>query len=111
MKPTVTLIVGGVITSGDLTNWNTLEVLPRHRFRICLYCGHDALSNLEETMTSVFANRVLFLAVSSGTWGLIGIVLLLVLCCGGMLFGMRGMGNRPDGTDKARDRKPDDKPR
>jgi len=62
-------------------------------------------------MTSVFPNRVLFLALSSGTWGLIGIVLLFVLCCGGMLFGMRGMGNRPDGTDKTHDKKPDDKPR
>jgi F0F1-type ATP synthase assembly protein I len=53
---------------------------------------------------------IALLAVGSGTWGLI-VVLLLVLCCGGMFFAMRGMGKRTDRTDKTSEKNPDDKPR
>ena len=44
---------------------------------------------------------IAFLAVGSGTLGLI-VVLLLVLCCGGMYFGMQRMGkpDRPNRQDK-----------
>ena len=63
-------------------------------------------------MISTFSNLVLFLAAAgSGSWGLIILVALLLLCCGGMLFGMRGMGSRQgraDKTDEQSDRTKDD---
>lgn len=52
-------------------------------------------------MTSVSSTSALFLAIGSGTWGVILIAALLLLCCGAMVFAMRGMGTRSDRTDKA----------
>lgn len=51
-------------------------------------------------MTSLFCISALILTIGAGTWGTILIAALLLLCCGGMLFGMRGMGKRSDKADK-----------
>lgn len=62
-------------------------------------------------MTSALSNIVSFLAEGSGSWGLIILVALLLLCCGGMMFGMRGMGSRlgrADKTDEQSNRTKDD---
>lgn len=60
-------------------------------------------------MTSVFGSSALILAIGSATWGVALIAILLLLCCGGMLFGMRGMGKRSDKPGKqTSNNKPDD---
>lgn len=51
-------------------------------------------------MTSLFGTSTVILTIGAGTWGTIFIAALLLLCCGGMLFGMRGMGKRSDKAGK-----------
>jgi uncharacterized membrane protein YhiD involved in acid resistance len=60
------------------------------------------------SMTSVFGTSALILIIGSGTWGVALIAILLFLCCGGMLFGMRGMGKRSDKAGKQTSNKTDD---
>ena len=57
-------------------------------------------------MTSVFGTSALILAIGSGIWGVALIAVLLLLCCGGMLFGMRGMGKRSKHTDRTNEQTP-----
>ncbi len=62
-------------------------------------------------MTSIFANSALFLLIGSGSWVWIVLVVLLLLCCGMMPFGMRGMrkgSKRTDKTQEDSDEKHDD---
>ena len=61
-------------------------------------------------MTSMFASSALFVLIGSGAWVSIVLVVLLLLCCGMMPFGMRRMGrsNRTDKTKEESDKKHDD---